>query len=342
MPSVSFDIYGLGITVTADDEGVIEDVSRDFSYFLGPAGAGGALVEVRSEPLCREGLPPLPAAFHTPRNTVYRDGDTSYIDYGGRAIAICHGRRRACTIRCDDRDLAHEIAYLTLLSRAGEHLDAGGLFRVHALGLAVAGRGVLILLPMAGGKTTLALKLLEAGGVKLLSEDSPLIRRDGMVLPFPLRIGVRAGLEPPGVPPAMRRTVERMEHGPKTLIDVAHFGGRIADAACPIGAVLVGCRRLAGPADIRRQPRRKAVGAFVKNAVVGLGLYQGMEFVLERSSWEVFSRAGLAMRRLWCSLAVIRRAEVYRFDVGPDADETAAALGGFLAGLADRWPACGR
>jgi hypothetical protein len=257
---------------------------------------------------------------------VYREGNTSYIDYFGRAMTICRGGEYR--VYCADRDLAHEIAFLTILSHMGRHLDAKGLHRVHALGVEAGGKAVLILLPVAGGKTTLAVRLLAADGAKLLSEDSPLISRRGEVLPFPLRIGLRANDTLPGVPAQYCRTVQRMEFGPKTLVDIEYFRDKIA-SPCPAGAILLGQRWLSGPSRIQPDSRG-ALKAFVKNSVVGLGLYQGMEFVLERSGWEILGKVGTALRRLVASMAVIRRSQVYSFRMGPDVEQNAQVLRDFL------------
>jgi hypothetical protein len=329
MDRATFNIYGLGVVVRSAREAFVEDLTRDFSYFLAPAGSDAVTVELAAEGELPPPRPRLKAALQTPRNTVYRDGELTYLDYFGRAWALCDENARTCRIFCADRDLAHEIAYLTVLSRAGQHLDRIGLHRVHALGLEAGGRAVLLLLPMGGGKTTLALSVLASGCARLLSEDTPLMARDGTIHPFPLRIGVRAGQEPAGVPPERRRTVARMEFGPKTLIDVEHFRGQIG-GACPVGSVLIGEKWLSGPSAVRPMPRRRALPAFIKCAVVGLGVYQGVEFVLERSPWELVGKAGLAMRRLRASLAVVRRAEVYRLVMGPDPAETADVLRAFL------------
>jgi hypothetical protein len=35
----------------------------------------------------------------------------------------------------------------------------------------------------------------------------------------------------------------------------------------------------------------------VRDAVVGIGLFQGLEFLLSHSTWEVASRAGVVSRR---------------------------------------------
>ena len=64
--------------------------------------------------------------------------------------------------------------------------------------------------------------------------------------------------------------------------------------------------------------------------MVGLGLYQGVEFVLERTGWEIIGKAGVALSRLRNSLKVIRRSAVYRFAMGPDRSQSAQVLAEFL------------
>jgi hypothetical protein len=239
------------------------------------------------------------------------------------------GKEERYSVYCEDRDLAHEISYLTILSRVGKHLDTNGLHRVHALGVEAGGKAFLILLPMAGGKTSLALNLLRSEEIKLLSEDSPLISRAGKALPFPLRIGVRVGFEPQGIPSKYTRTIKRMEFGPKTLIDIEYFSKKIA-SPCSVGAILLGEKWLTGPSSIHRIPRRQALKAFTKNSVVGLGLYQGIEFLFERSGWEILGKAGVALSRLRNSLSVIQQSEVFRFALGPDVEKSSMLLADFI------------
>jgi hypothetical protein len=328
---ICFDFFGFRVAVRGSDTEteIVEDVARDFSYFITVMGKADLQLELVSNPGPRDCLPQIKATLHTPRNIVYRDGELSYIDYFGRALMMYWTKEARCRIFCLDRDLAHEIAFLTILSQVGQHLDRLGLHRVHALGVEAGGQAVLILLPMAGGKTTLALKLLSLEGIRLLSEDSPVLSRNGLVLPFPLRMGVRVGNEPSGIPTKYLRTVKRMEFGPKTLIDIEYFKDKIA-GPCPIGAILLGERWLAGKPSILPERRQQAINAFIKNTVVGLGLYQGIEFVLERSGWEVLGKVGVAFSRLRTSLRAIERSQVFRFRMGPNVEESADILNKFL------------
>lgn len=334
--AAAFDFYGLNIQVSGAPQ-VVEDLERDFSFFRREGGAPHLTLVIVPESYPHASLPRLKATLQSPRNIVYRGDGVMYLDYFGRALSVYRTAQRRWEIFCRDRDLAHEVAFLTILSRVGQHLDSVGLYRVHALGVAAGNRAVLVLLPMAGGKTTLALRLLKSKGVKLLSEDSPLLGPDGQVHPFPLRLGVRPGGEPPEIPPHFCRTVQRMEFGPKTLIDIGYFQGRLA-SSCQVGAILLGERWLTGPSSIRPGNRREAFKEFMKNCVVGLGLYQGVEFILERSSLELLGQTSLALARLRRSLEVIARARVYRFALGQEVEETAAVLQAFLRDFAAQTP----
>ena len=193
--TATYDFYGLHVQVSGDPA-LVEDLQRDFSFFRREVGRPHLSLVMVRQSYDRSSLPRLKATLQSPRNIVYRADGVMYGDYFGRALSVYHTAQRRWEIFSQDRDLAHEVAFLTILSRVGQHLDSVGLHRVHALGVAAGNRAVLVLLPMAGGKTTLALRLLNAGGVRLLSEDSPLLGPNGQVHPFPLRIGVRPGGDP--------------------------------------------------------------------------------------------------------------------------------------------------
>ena len=334
--AVSFDFHGFRIIARSIGDPVrVSDITTDFSLFVAETTGQPDLEIVFRDFSSRPTLPRLQAVQHTPRNVVYRDGDRSFLDYGGRALSVISDGGRRCEIHSDDRHLAHEAAFLTVLSHVGAHFDRSGRTRVHALGLETGGRAVLLLLPSSGGKTTMALRMLQTDGVRVLSEDSPLMRRDGSIDPFPIRIGVRPGTVIPDVPASMRLEIERMEFGPKTLIDMQAFESRLSGPV-PIGAILIGKRFTAGASRMVPLPRRAAIRPLISDAVVGLGLYQGVEFVLQSSALELFGKGGLALSRLRTSLAIARRAEVHRFEMGPGIEQTGDVLEAFLHDFAAR------
>ena len=120
-----------------------------------------------------------------------------------------------------------------------------------------------------------------------------------------------------------------MEFEPKTLIDIEYFKDRVGKTARP-GFILVGERNLGNVSEIVPLARRRAFKAMVKYMVVGLGVYQGMEFLLERGLWELLGQGGVAASRLYNSLSLLARAPAYRFILGRDTEKNCHTLLNFI------------
>ena len=334
-PSVgdaALDVYGLRIAIGGDWPRVTDELVRDYAWFRASGnGAGSPHVRVtaRQGPPDFDGLGDLRSTFVTPRNVVYQDGDTTVVDYFGRAVSVLDRRREQIEIQGEDAALVHEAAYLFLLSRIGEHLDERGLPRLHALGLSGASGAVAVMLPSGGGKSTLALQALRDDACRLLSEDSPLVDRHGLVHPFPLRIGVNA-TDADLLPDWPVRRLERMEFHPKLALEVEAFADRIEQRPQPLRHLVIGRRTLGRSSHLEPLPRRSALAPLFREAVVGVGLYQGMEFVLQRGMADVFRKTGTAARRARCAAALVRGAKVWQLWIGRDHARNWQALRGLL------------
>ena len=318
---VALDVYGLRAKIDGDWPEVVEDLARDFAWFRIPSFTGPSAIRVvvQQRPPDFEAFGDLPAAFVTPRNVVYQNADTTVVDYFGRAVSLVDRRRTHIVVQGENANLVHEAAYHFLLSRIGEHLDALGLVRLHALGLCGPTGAIAVMLPSGGGKSTLALRALRDSDCRLLSEDSPVIDRHGIARPFPLRIGINetdAALLPEG----QTRRLERMEFHPKLALEVEAFADRIEPEGQPLRHLVIGCRTLGRSARLEPLPRRSALGPLLREAVVGVGIYQGMEFVLQRGLRDVTGKVGTAASRSICAAAVLARARVWRLWVGRDHD----------------------
>jgi hypothetical protein len=307
-PSTTLDVYGLRIRVGGAWPEVIESLRLDFAWFVdGPGRDGAAASDVEVE--VRHGAPDfdafgsVPAAFVTPRNVVYELGDRKVVEYFGRALSVMDRTSGRLTVQGEDRQLVHEAAYHYIVSRVGEHLDARGLTRLHALGLAGADGAVAVMLPSGGGKSTLVLRALRDERVRLLSEDTPLLDRRGMLHPFPLRIGVNA-TDAAELPEGAVRRIERMEFHPKLAVELEAFGD----------------------AQLRPAVRRAAIGPLLREAIVGVGVYQGMEFVLQRGMRDTFGKLDVAARRAACCAAALRHARIWHLTVGRDRERNWAEL----------------
>jgi hypothetical protein len=313
------DVYGLPIVLHGDWPEVVEELFLDFAWFESPPASPVAIeVEVVRTAPDFDRFEATPAAFMTPRNVVYQQDGRTIVDYFGRALAAYERGAGRIRVEGEDAQLVREAAYLFLLSRIGEHLDARKLPRLHALGLSGAEQGVAVMLPGGGGKSTLCLRALREG-VRLLSEDSPLIDRNGVIHPFPLRIGINE-TDASSVAGLAVRRVERMEFHPKLLLDVRAFADQIERTPQPLRHLVIGRRSLGRTAKLEAVSRRHAVGPLLREAVVGVGLYQGMEFVLQRGARDVLGKFGVAVVRSMCCASVLAQARVWRLTLGRDPD----------------------
>lgn len=332
MPDAAFDVQGLRIEVNGAWTEVIDAVSADFAWFAAGDRSGVApdvSVEIVQGAPDFDSLGDVTASFVTPRNVVYQTAEKTIVDYFGKAVSVLDRASGVLTISGETAHLVHEAAYQFLLSRIGEHLDRIGLVRLHGLGLSAPGGAVVVMLPSGGGKSTLALMALEDENVRILAEDTPLLDRSGTIHPFPLRIGINA-TDAERLPPGSVRRIERMEFHPKLALDLDAFRDRIDPAPRPLRHIVIGRRSLGTTATLEPMPRRAATGPLFREAVVGVGVYQGMEFVLQHGMRDVLGKAGTAARRSRCCAAGLRGATVWRLTLGRDHERNWKALGPVL------------
>jgi hypothetical protein len=321
-----FNVYGYRFRVEGDAPAAVAALASDFAFFAepDPASAPAARIRICAAKPDYDALPSLRAKVYTPRNISYRDDDATVVDYHGRGIGRHHRGSGDFEITTLSPDLQYEACYLFLLSQIGEALDQRGLHRVHAVGFSLRGRAVLVLLPMGGGKSTLCAELLADPEVQLLSDDSPLIDRRGDVHAFPTRIGLLPGAEAK-IPAEYRRTVDRMNFGPKTLVDYRYFAHRVAARASP-DVVCLGSRTLAAQGSIVPVSRATALRGLMRDCVVGMGLFQGLEFFFQKSTREIAARVPVVASRLQASWALVRRSRLIELELGRNLSENARLL----------------
>jgi hypothetical protein len=320
-----FNFFGLPVSVRGWPQ-IVEAVDLDFSWFRAPpADRIGLSVEVTAGSPNLDALPAVPAAFSTPRNVVYQLGGRTIVDYFGRTVVILDRETRSAFVEGDQPALVHEAIYLLLLHRVGEHLDASGLMRLHALALAGRQGAAVILLPAGGGKTTLALRALRHGDVLLLSDDTPLLDRQGRVHAFPLRLGVSESVAVE-LPAEDVRRIERFEFPAKHAIRLEAFGDRISRAPHQLRHVVLGQRTLGREASLAPVPRRRAIGPLFRDGVVGLGIAQMAEYVLQRGWSDILGKGGVAGRRAAICARALANAQTWEAELGRDNERNWSVL----------------
>ncbi|HEY8770626.1 MAG TPA: glycosyltransferase family A protein, partial [Thermoleophilaceae bacterium] len=236
----NIDAYGLKVAVRGDWPEVLEAIALDFAFFetAAPANRPDLEILVERRPPDYERFAELPAAFVTPRNVVFKDGERTVVDYFGRALSVVDRANGRVTVQGQDAHLVHEAAYLYLLSHIGQHVESLGFMRLHAVGLVGRAGAVAVMIPSGGGKSTLAVRALKEDGVRLLSDDSPLLDRRGRLHPFMLRIGVNP-TDAASLPEGDVRRIERMEFDAKLALDLASFADRVERRAQPLRHLVI-------------------------------------------------------------------------------------------------------
>lgn len=328
----AFSFHGIGVAVESPDQRLLDAVRHSFSFFSAEIQQADLRITCWPERPDYDSLPELTSSVATPRNISFMGNGLVYIDYFGRALNIYNPREGSCRIFTEEPRLAREIVYLTILSRVSERLDRKGIHRVHGLGLEQRGRAALVMLPSGGGKSTLALSILQDPdcGIRLIAEDSPLIRRDGWLLPFPVRIGVHPHKVPKGIDPRFTLLEERMEFEPKVSIDVTCFADRLVREPVRPGLILLGRRTTGSVPRIDPVPRRRVIRHVLMNSVVGIGLYQGMEFIMQKGLGDVFSHGTVAFSRAYNNLRLVGSSRIYEFFIGRDVQQNHRSLMDFL------------
>jgi hypothetical protein len=322
MPSLGLDFYGASIRLTSDSARLIDELARDFDYFRaeGPSRPGEIELEFRAR--APEPAGPRRPWLRAPKYRVSGWRGRRTIEYADGPVAEFDPVTQKVGLSCADADRLHELAYLAVLSRAGEALDRRGLHRAHALGFALRGQGGLVLLPSGGGKSTLALALARRRLAEFLSEDTPLVSADGRLSPFPVRWALRPDADLSGVPAGFIRSFIRKLHGPKKVVDVGFFRERISPPV-PARWLIVGEPSRGRPSLEPASALRVAPALFV-GLVAGWGVPQMAEYMLRPGA----GLSGIAWRRAAAARTLLRSARCLRLRLGSSPDEAAALLEG--------------
>jgi hypothetical protein len=324
IPPALFNVHGLRFGLHGNARFAYEGLAEDFAFFRAENGAAQLQIHLHEEEPDYSAVPTTEASVYTPRNVVYRDGPKRYLDFGGRALALFDPTQNRFQIASRDPHLVYEAAYLFLLSQIGQHVDRRSLHRLHALAMSYRGRSILVMLPMGGGKSTLGSALLRHDELQILSDDSPFIDGHSRAHAFPLRIGLLPGSEHE-VPEEHRRLIQRMEFGSKYLVNYSYFAQRVAPAAGP-GLLVLGRRTMAPQPAFRPATYAQTMQSLVPNLILGVGLFQGLEYLLNSSAMELFGRIQLAWSRTKIAHRLARRSHNYIFAMSRDVEANATAL----------------
>jgi len=334
MKKIILEIYGIRFEVYANAEAVLESLKKDFVLYLrGDKGIDAfktIIISIFKDRLPYHKVPPCAASLYNLNSICYKNNHTHYIDYAGNGLMIYDFKEEKAEIYSEDENLLYEKTRLVILSRMGELLDHRHIHRVHAAGLAKNGIGTLCLLPMAAGKTTIALNVLKRDKeIKLISDDICMIDFSGHIYPFILRIGVRDESILEEMPEKYITKINRSFYGQKYLIDLEYFNGRIADKS-KIRNILIGKRVFKDATEINRISKFKCFVPFIQSGVFGLGLPQIVELFLRGDFLDILNKIGMVFSRSALFLLIICRSKTYEIKIGRDIGKASKAVSDFI------------
>jgi hypothetical protein len=94
--------------------------------------------------------------------------------------------------------------------------------------------------------------------------------------------------------------------------------------------VFLGNRHSRPGCRFRRAGWRPALAGLSRHMIVGVGLYQGVEFLLQSSALDLLAKRTLFTSRVRRATTLMRRAEAYDLDLGPDTERNADEILAFL------------
>jgi hypothetical protein len=329
----TLDIHGLTIRCEADSPALADAMIRPLKYFVSEVESSGVTVIATEEDPPYDRLPRIEAQFSTPRNVVYRNDSLKVVDYFGRGVIVQESGSSTYRIYTRDRNLLCEAFYLLTLSLLGEHCDRKGLLRVHALAISCNERALLLLIPSGGGKSTMAFRLLEESPIKLISDDDPIIAPNGDILSFPRALGTLDSHRIDRVPSEHVYSVDRMEFGLKYFVDCDYWGDKIETGPLKRSVLFVTRRVLNGTPAIAKVSKRAALAALMRDAVFGVGLYQGVEFMFNHSTWEAVAKGTTVLKRTLRALKLARASATYEFTLSGDVGRNCTVFQEFLRTL---------
>jgi hypothetical protein len=239
-----YDFHGVGLEVATADDALAEAIDGRLRHFATAAGAADLRFEYRTgaehlvERPSGEGRPVYDTAAGDVR--YYEDGDQLYMETPGVRVLCRAGEGRTTVSRLESAPedlwlLSRPMLTLPLL----EMLERRGLYGVHAAGVAVGDRAVVLAGPSGSGKSTLAVTLARAG-LPLLSDDLVFLSADGgvRVHGFPEEIDVSA--QTAGWFPELGSLAGPPPAGwPKHRVRADEVLGAVAAPVCEPGVLIV-------------------------------------------------------------------------------------------------------
>ena len=114
------------------------------------------------------------------------------------------------------------------------------------------------------------------------------------------------------------------------MIDIDFFSSRIEKSSIQPYIVMIGRRVIGKKGGIRPVSKFQAFDEFFKNSIIGVGLYQGIEYIFQNGAMDIVKKVPLGFSRLKNTLKVLEKSKSFEFLLGLDKTENSKLLLDFL------------
>ena len=121
-----------------------------------------------------------------------------------------------------------------------------------------------------------------------------------------------------------------MEFGLKYFIDYDYWQDKIEDKPLKKSILFISHRLLNGEPSIQKSSRMKALVSLIRDAVIGVGLYQGLEFIIHSSSWEILTKVRIVSKRFVKAVKLALSSGTYQINLSRNIEKNTQLLKEFI------------
>jgi hypothetical protein len=327
----NYNFFGFKIALKSDEKELIDIIDKNFSLFKSDNNSAPSLT-IKTfivDDLCNKIPSGLTAIKQSINSISYQVKNKRYNDYYGEAITELDYEKNTAHIWATDINRLHEITYLLIMSRQGKWCDKNGVHKIHAMGIKGKSKNLLLMLPMKGGKSTMFAQFLSQTDFDLISDDSPVVNRDGTIANFNIRFGLeKKAMYNPLLAKINQEhifSLQREQFGEKTLVDFKAFEHRISSPHKK-SILIQGVRTNDKNIEIKKINQLKMFKHVFVNMTIGVGLPMIIEYFIENSLKDHMGNIVIFCKRLFASLNLIRESECYFAYMGNDIQKNFKAL----------------
>lgn len=313
--NLSFDFYGLEVEVLTSFDELKKRLSDDFLHFQSHHELINPLVTVQCflQSFDHTFLPQTVPFIQNDKVIAYRQQGKKYYNYHYEGLVVEDLDTKQVRIYSENIDRLHELTYLYILSLTGKQLDFKAIHKIHGMALSYPSFNLLFLAPSKGGKSTIFLELLNSSDdVSFFSDDTPLIGQDGLIHPFPLRIGLNHHAEKYCfIQQEKVYTLQRKEYGKKVLVPVSGVIKKVAKTNCKPNIVLIGKRANFKYVHFSAIGFKKSFIHLMEHLIIGLGLPMIAEFFITHSLKDYPDGIKILFSRLKAAYSLTRNGKFY-------------------------------